>query len=384
MFAYNCTPCSTTGYSPYYLFFGRELTLPVDHLIGSASHSEECKEWITEHQERLEQAFRLASARTEGQALRRQTRNNLKATDTSIPVGSRAFLKNRIQGRSKIQDAWDATPFKAVKRLDTGNTYVVVPLVETTAEEEFKKTVHRNDILHAKQLLRDIAFDDGNIGPGCMNASENAIGNGVPLDTEASSSDEDDVVEAVIPSRQSSGPVAVPHESPSEVDVQVTHGDGNHTQNQVEVLEEAAPDPGHDDEPPVGDYAVNEGGAPTVQADPELSTDGVDPELPPGAADPELSTDGVDPELSTVTIDPEKAEALRASTGGEAAAEVTAVSDTNNHPSGQTFYPDGSWTTLDEGKRGCGSDRPANTELCSTIQPAFNAIVSQEYSKIGA
>ena len=279
----------------------------MDHLIGSASHTEEFKEWITEHQERLEQAFRLASARTERQALRRQTRNNLKATDTSIPVGSRAFLKNRVQGRSKIQDVWDATQYKVVKRLDTGNTYVVVPLVATTAEEGFKKL----SILHAKQLARDIAFDDDNIGPGCMNASENAVGNGVQLDTEASSSDEDDVVEAVIPSRQSSGPDAVPHESPSEVDVQVTHRDGNHTQNQVEVLEEAAPDPDHVDVPPVGDYAVNEGGAPTVQADPELSTDGVDPELPPGAADPELSTDGVDPDLSTVTLDPEKAEALR-------------------------------------------------------------------------
>ena len=313
----------------------------MDHLIGSASHTEECKEWITEHQQRLEQAFRLASARTEREALRRQTRNNLKATDTSIPVGSRVFLKNRVQGRSKIQDVWDATPYKVVKRLDTGNTYVVVPLVATTAEEEFKKTVHRNDILHAKQLVRDIAFDDDNIDPGSMNASENAVGNGVPLDTEASSSDEDYVFEAVIPSRQSRGPVAVPHESPSVVDAQVTYGDGNHTQNQVEVLEEAAPDRDHGDEPPVGDYAVIEGGAPIVQADPELSTDGVDPdfstdgvdpELSPGAADPELSTDGVDHELSTVAVDPEKAEALRASTGGGAAAEVTAASNTNNHP----------------------------------------------------
>ena len=61
---------------------------------------------------------------------------------------------------------------------------------------------------------------------------------------------------------------------------------------------------------------------PTVQADPDLSTDG---------ADPEFSTDGVDPELSTSAVDPEKAEALRASTSGGAAAEVTAASDTNNH-----------------------------------------------------
>ena len=133
MFAYNCTPHSTTGYSPYYLFFGRKPTLPVDHLFGSASHIEECEERITEHRERLEQPFRLASARTDKKALRRQTRNNLKATDTSIPVGSRVFLKNCVQGRCKIQGVRDATPYKVVRRLDTGNTYVVVPSVATTS-----------------------------------------------------------------------------------------------------------------------------------------------------------------------------------------------------------------------------------------------------------
>ena len=61
VFAYNCTPHSTTGYLPYYLFFGRELTLLVDHMLGSVRQVEgECSEWITEHQERLEKAFRLA------------------------------------------------------------------------------------------------------------------------------------------------------------------------------------------------------------------------------------------------------------------------------------------------------------------------------------
>ena len=269
---------------------------------------------------RLAEAVREENLRTE---LRRQTRNNLKATDTGIPVGSRVFLKNRVQGRSKIQDVWDATPYKVARRLDTGNTYVVVPLVATTAEEELKKTFHRNDILHAKQRVRDIAFDGDDIGQGSGNAGGSAVGDEVPLDTEASSSDEDDVVEAVIPCRQSGCPVAVPHESPSEVDVQVTHGTGNHTQNQVKVPEEDAPDLDHVDEPPVSDCAVNEGAAPKAQADSELSTDG---------ADPEFSTDGEDPELSTGAADLEKAEAQRASTSGGAAAEVTAASDTNNHP----------------------------------------------------
>lgn len=73
----------------------------------------------------------------------------------------------------------------------------MVPLVAETAGEEFKKTVHRNGTLHAKQLVRDIGFDD-NIGRSSRNAGENSVGSNVPVDTESSSSDEEDVVEAVI------------------------------------------------------------------------------------------------------------------------------------------------------------------------------------------
>ena len=73
VFAYNCTPHSTTSYSPYYLFFGKKPTLILDHLPGSVSQvKEKCSEWITEHQECLEKAFRLASERTEKEALQRK------------------------------------------------------------------------------------------------------------------------------------------------------------------------------------------------------------------------------------------------------------------------------------------------------------------------
>ena len=104
VFAYNCTPHSTTSYSPYYLFFSREPTLPLDHLLGTASNTVECTEWIAEHQEHLEQAFKLASERTDREASWRQTRHNLKGSDTNIPVGARVFLRNCVQGHNKMQD----------------------------------------------------------------------------------------------------------------------------------------------------------------------------------------------------------------------------------------------------------------------------------------
>ena len=36
-FMYNCTPHATTGYTPYYLFFGREPRLPWDNILQTDS-----------------------------------------------------------------------------------------------------------------------------------------------------------------------------------------------------------------------------------------------------------------------------------------------------------------------------------------------------------
>ena len=114
VYAYNCTPHSTTGYSPYYLFFGREPILPIDYVLGSKMEPKgDHLEWVTEHHERLDEAFRHASENTEKEALRRIAHNDLKADNTDLRLGSRGFLRNRVKGCNKVQDTWDPTPHKA-------------------------------------------------------------------------------------------------------------------------------------------------------------------------------------------------------------------------------------------------------------------------------
>ncbi|KAK3737241.1 hypothetical protein QZH41_010870 [Actinostola sp. cb2023] len=159
IYAYNCTPHSSTGYSPYYLFFGREPILPIDYMLQSVGQEDGSgciEEWINEHQNRLDTAFKIAAEKTEKEALRRRVRNDAKAEVTSLVVGTRVFLRNRVQGRNKMQDVWDAAPYKVVKQLDSGNTYVL----ESLDGEESRKTVYRKDILHAKYLAKDIEFQD--------------------------------------------------------------------------------------------------------------------------------------------------------------------------------------------------------------------------------
>ena len=160
VYAYNSTPHSSTGYSPHYLFFGRDPVLPVDHLLGLNPDVEgvgEVSEWITEHHERLTQAFQKASERTEKEALRRRELRNAKASNTDLPVGAWVFLRNRkVVGRNKIQEAWDPEPHKVVKRLATGgHTYVVEPV----AGGEWR-TVNRSELLDSRELVADVASDN--------------------------------------------------------------------------------------------------------------------------------------------------------------------------------------------------------------------------------
>ena len=161
VYAYNATPHSSTGYSPHYLFFGREPRLPVDHLLGIDNQLREDKdsvdEWVADHHARMKHAFQMASGNTEKEALRRQDRHNKAAKDEGLPIGARVFLRNRsIKGRNKIQDVWADRPHKVTARPNpTGHVYIVTPL--DGDEEGQVKTVNRRDLLDGRALVQDIA-----------------------------------------------------------------------------------------------------------------------------------------------------------------------------------------------------------------------------------
>ena len=52
---YNCTPHSSTGFSPYYLMFVREPRLPIDALLGVEHDSgkDGSSDWLAMHHECL-------------------------------------------------------------------------------------------------------------------------------------------------------------------------------------------------------------------------------------------------------------------------------------------------------------------------------------------
>ncbi|KAJ8404516.1 hypothetical protein AAFF_G00337830 [Aldrovandia affinis] len=66
VFAYNTTEHASTGYTPYYLMFGRSPNLPIDILFGvEDDFSGTVDDWVQEHQRRLQTAHQTARQQME-------------------------------------------------------------------------------------------------------------------------------------------------------------------------------------------------------------------------------------------------------------------------------------------------------------------------------
>lgn len=126
VYAYNATPHSTTGYSPYYLLFGVDPHLPVDALLGQESTIEPSHDWLAIHQRRLKDAHARAKDYCEQKAAERISMLNEKVYCPPIELGQTVYLRNRPPGRNKIQDAWKPIPHRVVEI--QGTTYTVEPV----------------------------------------------------------------------------------------------------------------------------------------------------------------------------------------------------------------------------------------------------------------
>ena len=129
-YAYNAVPHTSTGFSPYYLMFGRDARLPIDRLVtlGDATPLENGS-WVTKHQEELRDAHRKAAELLKQQAEARKKKfdKNQRTDDSQIPAGMRILVRDRsVRGRNKIQDRWNTRVHKVVEPQANG-TYVIEP-----------------------------------------------------------------------------------------------------------------------------------------------------------------------------------------------------------------------------------------------------------------
>ena len=150
-FAYNSTTNSATGFTPFYLMFGRESRLPIDCLLpiegvqsGNKTHAEFVREW----KKSMKEAFQLASRHAEKTAAYNKKKYDARIKQVDLDVGDRVLLKNLEKGGTgKLRSFWEQKIYVVAEKDESLPVYKVKQVGGSKT-----KTVHRNLLMRVNDL----------------------------------------------------------------------------------------------------------------------------------------------------------------------------------------------------------------------------------------
>ena len=147
--AYNATMHSSTGYSPYFLMFGRHPSLAIDAFLGLTTDTMSAAdkiEYIRKLRERLQFAYRTAENAARKSAARQKVYFDLKARHSCLEPGDRVLVKNvTLRGKRKIADHWEKVPYVVISQ-----PIPDIPVYEVLSE---KPRARKTRFLHRTLLL---------------------------------------------------------------------------------------------------------------------------------------------------------------------------------------------------------------------------------------
>ena len=122
---YNSTVHKSTGYSPFYLLFGRQSTLPIDLAfqemeVGQGVDRVTHKQFVEEWHRAMEDAKKLATSKMEKAADYNKVVYDKKAKAVELVVGDQVLMKNVRErgGTGKLKSFWEETLFQVIEKRD--------------------------------------------------------------------------------------------------------------------------------------------------------------------------------------------------------------------------------------------------------------------------
>ena len=141
-YAYNCTHSNASGFSPYYLLYGRQPLLPIDIEFGvfTPDLSEAVTyKYVQELKSRLEYVFQKANEFCNKEALRLKMRFDKTAKYSNSLPGDLVLVRRKgFTTKHKIADKWETEPYEMVSQRSDG-----LP-VYTVVRDGRERTLHCN------------------------------------------------------------------------------------------------------------------------------------------------------------------------------------------------------------------------------------------------
>ena len=149
--AYNGTRLAVTGYSPYFLLFGRKARMPVDYLfptLGNSPHQTKMEVSVAAMQKRLKEAFAVARHLTSQEAAKQWRYYDRKAGAVALQPGDVVMVHtDGFVGKQKVKDQWEDGGFIVESQLEDWPVYKVrCPTTDAKQKPKYR-ILHRNHLL---------------------------------------------------------------------------------------------------------------------------------------------------------------------------------------------------------------------------------------------
>ena len=142
--AYNCTKHDTTGYSPYFLMFGRHPRIAVDVVLGR--HEPEFgSNYVKKLKEQLRKAYEMAEKNSRNSQGDQKKFYDRKVHGAVLAPGDRVLVRKvGLKGMQKLVDRWSEEVYVVI---DQPNSDIPVYRVKLEVGRSAVKTLHRNLLL---------------------------------------------------------------------------------------------------------------------------------------------------------------------------------------------------------------------------------------------
>ena len=148
---YNGTRSAVTGYSPYFLLFGRKARMPVDYLFPTlcdSPHQTKMEVSVMAMQKRLKEAFAVARHLTSQEAAKQWCYCDNKAGAVTLQPGDVVMVcTNGFVGKWKVKDWWEHGGFIIESQLEDWPVYKVRCPTTDAKQKPRYRILHRNCLL---------------------------------------------------------------------------------------------------------------------------------------------------------------------------------------------------------------------------------------------